>query len=117
MASSEEIRQLAAEMVAFRKRYQRAMLIYLVLIVVGFVIPQAHALGILGVFIALGTAFFYQSKFKKRAGYSEAKELAKTGDYAVIRDSLATSDTRDCPQCAEKIKIAALKCRYCGAEV
>jgi len=117
MASPEQIRQLAAEMVAFRKRYQRSMLIYLALIVVGFVIPQAHALGLLGVLIALITGLIYQSKFNNRHGYQEAKDLARTGDYAVIRDSLAATDTRTCPQCAETIKIAALKCRFCGAEV
>ncbi|MGF6595100.1 hypothetical protein ABIE20_005345 [Pseudomonas sp. 2835] len=26
------------------------------------------------------------------------------------------SDTRACPQCAEQIKLAAVKCRFCGAE-
>ncbi|MND50219.1 hypothetical protein D3C81_1368010 [compost metagenome] len=26
-------------------------------------------------------------------------------------------DTRACPQCAEQIKLAAVKCRFCGAEV
>lgn len=29
----------------------------------------------------------------------------------------AADDTRACPQCAEQIKLAAIKCRFCGAEV
>lgn len=30
---------------------------------------------------------------------------------------VSTADTRDCPFCAEPIKLAAIKCKHCGADV
>jgi hypothetical protein len=67
------------------------------------------------VFLVLGAALWSQGRFKKRPGYEKAKDLAKTGDYAVIRDSLVSSDRRKCPECAEQIRIDAIKCRFCAA--
>lgn len=43
---------------------------------------------------------------------------AIAGKQALNASELAAQDdTRACPQCAETIKAAAVKCRFCGADV
>lgn len=39
------------------------------------------------------------------------------GGKAVATPVRAETDTRPCPMCAETIKMAAVKCKHCGAEV
>ena len=40
------------------------------------------------------------------------KSIAANGTAIVIK-----SDDKDCPFCAEKIKVKAIKCKHCGADL
>jgi predicted RNA-binding Zn-ribbon protein involved in translation (DUF1610 family) len=51
-------------------------------------------------------------RYNSGVSFTSWKSMTGTG-LAVIRES----DTIDCPQCAETIKRAATKCRFCGEAV
>jgi len=42
--------------------------------------------------------------------------LPSRPDY-VEQLSLDRGELRTCPQCAESVRVAAIKCRYCGAQL
>jgi hypothetical protein len=60
----------------------------------------------------LGANAVVQVQYKRGVIATSWKGMTATG-VAVVMES----DERPCPVCAESIKRAAIKCRFCGAEV
>ena len=61
---------------------------------------------------SVGANAVIETKYDSGISLTSWKSLKATG-IAVIRQS----DDRTCPICAETIKLAAKKCRYCGADL
>jgi hypothetical protein len=59
----------------------------------------------------MGANAIINVQYKRGISAMSWKAMTATGEAIWIE-----SDERPCPQCAEIVKVAALKCRFCGAD-